>query len=86
MFFLIEQAEDNGYATRYMQAATAFSVSWLHYYRWFTNWNPYGDVSKMPQADQQIIYETFQEHAKKQQDALTDPNEYYPLQIFALPN
>lgn len=59
---------------------------WLHYYRWFTTWNPYGDVSKTPQADQQIICEAFQEHVKKQQEALTDPNEYYPLQIFVLPN
>ena len=58
---------------------------WLNYYRWFTTWNPYGDVSKMPQADQQIICEAFQEHVKKQQEALTDPNEYYPLQIFVLP-
>lgn len=58
---------------------------WLNYYRWFATWNPYGDVSKMPQADQQIICEAFQEHVKKQQEALTDPNEYYPLQIFVLP-
>lgn len=58
---------------------------WLNYYRWFATWNPYGDVSKMPQADQQIICEAFQEHVKKQQEALTDPNEYYPFQIFVLP-
>lgn len=59
---------------------------WLHYYRWFTTWNPYGSVDNMPQEDQKIIREAFQEHVKKQQEALTDPNEYYPLQIFALPN
>ena len=58
---------------------------WLNYYRWFTTWNPYGDVSKMPQSDQQIICEAFQAHVKKQQEALTNPNEYYPLQIFVLP-
>ena len=39
----------------------------------------------MPLADQQIICEAFQEHVIKQQEALTDPNEYYPLQIFVLP-
>jgi len=39
----------------------------------------------MPQEDQEIICEAFQELVKKQQEALTDPNEYYPLQIFALP-
>lgn len=59
---------------------------WLHYYRWFTTWNPYGDISKMPRDDQMVIRVAFQEHVKKQQEALTDPNEYYPLQIFALPN
>ena len=59
---------------------------WLHYYRWFTTWNPYGDISKMPRDDQMVIRVAFQEHVKKQQETLTDPNEYYPLQIFALPN
>ena len=58
---------------------------WLHYYRWFTTWNPYGDISKMPRDDQMVIRVAFQEHVKKQQEALTDPNEYYPLQIFAFP-
>ena len=58
---------------------------WLNYYSWFTTWNPYGDVSKMPQSDHQIICEAFQAHVKKQQEALTNPNEYYPLQVFVLP-
>ena len=40
----------------------------------------------MPRDDQMVIRVAFQEHVKKQQEALTDPNEYYPLQIFALPN
>ncbi|MBR4068538.1 MAG: hypothetical protein IKK08_07950 [Clostridia bacterium] len=59
---------------------------WLHYYRWFTTWNPYGSVANMPQADRQIICEAFQEHVKKLQEALTDPKAYDPLQIFALPD
>lgn len=39
---------------------------WLHYYRWFTTWNPYGDISKMPRDDQMVIRVAFQEHVKKQ--------------------
>lgn len=62
------------------------SDEWLNYYRWFCTWIPYDSVANMPQADREIIYAAFQEHVKKQQEALTDPNEYNPLQIFALPN
>lgn len=57
----------------------------MNYYRWFATWNPYGSVSNMPQAEQQIICVVFQEYVKKQQRAPTDPNEYYLLQVFVLP-
>lgn len=58
---------------------------WLHYLRFFTTWNPYGWYTNMPPDEYRQICEAFQEQVKKQQEALSDKNAYYPLMDFALP-
>lgn len=58
---------------------------WLNYLRWFSTWNPYGGFDYMPEADQQMIKQAFMEHAKKQKEAVTEENGYYPLTIFRIP-
>jgi hypothetical protein len=52
----------------------------MHYYRFFTTWNPYGWYTDMPEDAWRAICEAFREVV----DTHLTPGRYDPLEIFVL--